>query len=203
MKKALLATLVVSGFMYGSLAYADSHTVAIGYAQSKVQDFKNIRGVNLHYRYEWDSPVSIIGSFTYMKGSENHSGRREFDSGRGAMDAKYYSARGHLDGKYYSLMAGPAYRINDYVSIYGLLGFAHTKIDADIKELLEGEHGPISSRRTSLDKKSTDFAYGAGVEVNPMPNFSVYAGYEGSSAKVVGNKNHGINGFNIGIGYRF
>ncbi|MDX7986924.1 autotransporter outer membrane beta-barrel domain-containing protein [Xenorhabdus sp. 12] len=199
MKKAFLATLVVSGFMYVSLAYADSHTVAVGYAQSKVQNFKNIRGVNLHYRYEWDSPVSIIGSFTYMKGSENHSGKRKYE----AIEGAYYSARGHLDGKYYSLMAGPAYRINDYVSIYGLIGFAHTKIDADIKDMFTNKHGPIKSRHVKVDKKSTDFAYGAGVEVNPMPNLSVYAGYEGSSAKLVDNGSHSINGFNIGLGYRF
>lgn len=34
---------------------ADNHTLSAGYAQSKVQDFKNIKGVNLQYRYEWDS----------------------------------------------------------------------------------------------------------------------------------------------------
>ncbi|WP_458864243.1 porin family protein, partial [Xenorhabdus khoisanae] len=70
MKKPFLATLAVSGFMGGSLPHPDSNTVAVGYAQSKVQNFKNIRGVNLHYRYEMDSPVSIVGSLTYMKGDE-------------------------------------------------------------------------------------------------------------------------------------
>lgn len=39
---------------------ADNHTLSAGYAQSKVQDFKNIKGVNLQYRYEWDSPVSVV-----------------------------------------------------------------------------------------------------------------------------------------------
>ncbi|MXD56928.1 Ail/Lom family protein, partial [Escherichia coli] len=30
---------------------ADTHTLTPGYTQSKVQDFKNIKGVNLQYRY--------------------------------------------------------------------------------------------------------------------------------------------------------
>ncbi|CDL84183.1 Ail/Lom family outer membrane beta-barrel protein [Xenorhabdus szentirmaii] len=186
MKKALLFTLVASGFLYGSLAHANSQTVAIGFAQSKVQDFKHINGVNLHYRYEWDYPISIISSFTYMKGSEN---------------ATQGNMRNHFDLKYYALMAGPAYRINDYVSVYGLLGFAHTKahLSGSGVSIQQGHRRVVSYKG---DDNSTDFAYGAGVEVNPMPNFSVYAGYEGSAIK-----NHGtrldINGFNIGVGYRF
>ncbi|OTA20243.1 virulence membrane protein PagC [Xenorhabdus beddingii] len=191
MKKALLATLVVSGFMYGSFAYADTNTVAVGYAQSKVQDFKNIRGVNLHYRYEWDSPVSIIGSLTYMKGSESDS-HKDNNS----------VEKGNADVKYYSLMAGPAYRINDYVSVYGLLGFAHSKIDVSINGTYLKKNGETVSHSANVNKKSTHIAYGAGVEVNPIQNLSLYAGYEGTSAKFNDNS-HSINGFNIGIGYRF
>ncbi|OTA16885.1 virulence membrane protein PagC [Xenorhabdus vietnamensis] len=191
MKKALLATLVVSGFMCGSVAYADTQTVAVGYAQSKIQDIKDIRGVNFHYRYEWDSPVSIIGSFTYMKGSENGSG-----------SGVYRSWKANADLKYYSLMAGPAYRINDYVSVYGVLGFVHSKVDVFGRGTERGKNGEIISYSVKLDNKSTDFAYGAGVEINPIPNLSLYAGYEGSSLK--GREDRlNINGFNIGVGYRF
>ncbi|AOM41451.1 Ail/Lom family outer membrane beta-barrel protein [Xenorhabdus hominickii] len=190
MRKSLLATVVVSGFIYGSFAYADSHTVAVGYAQSKVQNFKDIRGVNLHYRYEWDSPVSIIGSFTYMKGDKNGNYKSEDSIEKGSLDVKYYS-----------LVAGPAYRINDYVSVYGLLGFAHSTLDVSVSKSIK-----INRRITSItgkaDSKSTNFVYGAGVEVNPIQNISLYAGYEGASAKHY-DKNFGINGFNIGVGYRF
>ncbi|MDC9589245.1 Ail/Lom family outer membrane beta-barrel protein [Xenorhabdus sp. XENO-10] len=191
MKKTLLATLVVSGFMCGSVVYADSQTVAVGYAQSKIQDIKNIRGVNLHYRYEWDSPVSIIGSFTYMKDNESGSGHNEHGPWKANADLKYYS-----------LMAGPAYRINDYISVYGLLGFAHSKVDVSESGTERGRNGEIISHSVKLDNKSTDFAYGAGVDVNPIPNLSLYAGYEGSSLK--GREDRlNINGFNIGVGYRF
>ncbi|PHM71853.1 Ail/Lom family outer membrane beta-barrel protein [Xenorhabdus kozodoii] len=190
MKNALLATLVVSSFIYGSVTYADSQTVAVGYAQSQVQDFKTIRGANLHYSYEWDSPVIIMGSFTYMKGSKNGSYNNNNQSWKGSADLKYYS-----------LMVGPAYRIDDGVSIYGLLGFSHSKID-----LFENEYeeikGKISHYSWNINKESTHFAYGAGVEFNPIQNLSLYAGYEGSSAKY-SSKDQGINGFNVGLGYRF
>ncbi|SFN93709.1 Ail/Lom family outer membrane beta-barrel protein [Xenorhabdus japonica] len=190
MKKSLLATLIVSGFMCGSVAYADSQTVAVGYAQSKIQDIKNLRGVNLHYRYEWDSPVSMIGSFTYMKSSESHSGYND-----------YGPWKANADLKYYSLMAGPAYRVNDYISVYGLLGFAHSKAELSGRATVY-EDRKIMLYPVKLDNKSTELAYGAGVDVNPIPNLSLYAGYEGSSLKGSGDRLN-INGFNIGVGYRF
>ncbi|CBJ79635.1 Virulence membrane protein pagC precursor [Xenorhabdus bovienii str. Jollieti] len=192
-KKALLATLAVSGVMYGSLAYADSHTVTVGYAQSKVQNFKDIRGVNLHYRYEWDSPVSIIGSFTHMKGDRDYKFSFKHNG-------KNYTGEDSLDMKYYSLMAGPAYRINDYLSVYGLLGFAHSKADAT-----EGAYhlrNTVEVEASKMNRKSTNFAYGAGVEVNPIQSLSLYAGYEGASVKYNDNREE-INGFNLGVGYRF
>lgn len=73
MKKLALFVVAVSSLLGSSCALADNHTLSLGYAQAKVQDFKNIRGLNMQYRYEWDSPVSIVGSATYMKGDEDYS----------------------------------------------------------------------------------------------------------------------------------
>ncbi len=70
MKKIALAVWVAATLTSGA-ALADNHTVSVGYAQSNVEDFKNIRGVNVQYRYEWDSPVSLMGSFTYMSGDQD------------------------------------------------------------------------------------------------------------------------------------
>lgn len=169
------------------MAFADNQSVSIGYAQSDVQDFKNIRGVNLQYRYEFDSPFSVVGSFTYMSGSE---------------DRHYYvdsdAVNTNIDVKYYSLLVGPAYRINDYVSLYALGGAALTKADADVKWLNAGSNDIM---RASESYKSTSFAYGAGVIINPIENLTVNVGYEGTTADL--DDNYSINGFNIGIGYRF
>ncbi|WP_072010861.1 MULTISPECIES: Ail/Lom family outer membrane beta-barrel protein [unclassified Serratia (in: enterobacteria)] len=118
MKALWMTSALVAALGLSSLAQADQHTVSLGYAQSKVQDLHNINGVNLKYRYEWDSPVSVIGSFTYMSGKDDYS----YLLARDIIDNK-------VDLKYYSLSVGPAYRFNEFVSIYGLLGFSHNKVD--------------------------------------------------------------------------
>lgn len=186
MKKISLAVFVAASLASGA-ALADNQTVSLGYAQSKVENFKNIRGVNAQYRYEWDSPLSVIGSFTYMSGDD---------------DQKYYvdsdSVKNHIDVKYYSLMAGPAYRINEYVSLYALGGVAHTKADVDTKWVNAGDG---YTQKDSLSEKSTSFAYGAGVQFNPTEELAVNVGYEGTNADIDGS--HSINGWNVGVGYRF
>ena len=186
MKKLSLAVLVIAGLTSG-MAFSDNQSVSIGYAQSKVQDFKNIRGVNLQYRYEFDSPLSVVGSFTYMSGSEDRNYFVDSDA-----------VNTNIDVKYYSLMAGPAYRINDYVSLYALGGAARTKADADVKWLNAGTNDIM---RASESYKSTSFAYGAGIIINPIENLTVNVGYEGTTADL--DDNYSINGFNIGVGYRF
>lgn len=186
MKKISLAVLVAASLASGA-ALADNQTVSLGYAQSKVENFKNIRGVNAQYRYEWDSPLSVIGSFTYMSGDD---------------DQRYYvdsdSVKNHIDVKYYSLMAGPAYRINEYVSLYALGGVAHTKADGDTTWVNAGDG---YTQKDSISEKSTSFAYGAGVQFNPTAELAINVGYEGTNADLQGD--HSINGWNVGVGYRF
>jgi opacity protein-like surface antigen len=67
MKKVSLAILAAATMMSGAVL-ADNHTVSLGYAQSDFENLGDIRGVNVQYRYEWDSPLSVMGSFTYMSG---------------------------------------------------------------------------------------------------------------------------------------
>lgn len=186
MNKISLAVLVAASLL-SSAAFADNHTVSLGYAQSDVENFKDIRGVNAQYRYEWDSPFSVMGSFTYMSGDE---------------DQHYYvasdSVKNHIDVKYYSLLVGPAYRINEYVSLYALGGVAHTKADGDTRWVNTGDG---YTQKDSISEKSTSFAYGAGVQFNPTENLAVNVGYEGTNADLQGD--HAINGWNVGVGYRF
>lgn len=186
MKKIAVGIFVAASLMSGA-ALADDHTVSVGYAQSKVEDFKNIRGVNLQYRYEFDSPVSVIGSFTYLSGDE---------------DQHYYvasdSVKNSVDVKYYSVMAGPAYRLNEFVSLYVLGGVAHAKADGDTTWVNAGDNYRV---RESISEKSTDFAWGAGVQFNPTENLALNVGYEGTNVDIDGSR--AINGFNVGVGYRF
>ncbi len=182
LRKVVIGCLLSSCAVISANASTVNHTVSLGYAQSKVPDLKNIRGMNAQYRYEWDSPVSVMGSLTYMKGDDSYS-LRENSSG--------YDGKATM--KYYSLLAGPAYRINDYVSLYALAGFTHTKVVDQVTYLTQYSETYKGNRST--------VAYGAGVILNPLNNISINIGYEGTRVKYNGIAP--INGFNIGAGYRF
>ncbi|SUB17686.1 Outer membrane protein X precursor [Pantoea agglomerans] len=98
---ALACVLAVSA---GS-AMAQS-TVTGGYAQSDYQGVANkANGFNLKYRYEDGSnPLGWIGSFTYTEKDNTDSGI-------------------YNKGQYYGVTGGPAFRLNDWASIYGVVGY--------------------------------------------------------------------------------
>jgi len=182
LRKVVIGCLLSSCAVISTHVSADNHTISLGYAQSKVPDFKSIRGVNAQYRYEWDSPVSVMGSLTYMTGDDSYSLRENFSGYDGKVAMKYYS-----------MLAGPAYRVNDYVSLYVLAGIAHMKVADKVTYLTQYSESDKENR--------TSAAYGAGVIFNPMKNLSVNIGYEGTY--INDNGTISINGFNIGAGYRF
>lgn len=187
MKKNILLLALVSTFFLGGIARADNHSISLGYAESRVKYFEHIKGVNAQYRYEWDSPLSVVGTLTYMSGSDVQN--------YFYVDDDYsVTAKNDIDAKYYSLLVGPAYRINELVSFYALVGVSHVKVKQNAK-LSDGT-------RDHADDKSTDFAYGAGMIINPVENFVVTLGYEGNKLNVA-DVDSSINGFNIGVGYRF
>lgn len=191
MKTLFIGSALIAILGLSTQAQADRQTITLGYAHSKVQDLKNINGVNVKYRYEWNSPFSIMGSFTYMGGKSDYS----YLATKDIIDNK-------VDLKYYSLSAGPAYRINSYVSVYGLVGVNYNKADYSTRWLNyeSGSYRDMGTTDGSISK--TSFMYGAGMQINPIENVAVDIGYEGSSLND-GEKNHAINGFNIGVGYRF
>lgn len=161
-------------------AMAAGHTVSLGYAQTNVDDFKNLKGVNAQYRYENQSPWGAVVSSTYTSGKEDNS-------------FKYSEGEGKL--KYFSVLAGPSYRFNEYVSVYGLAGFAHIKYNYD-------EYQRTGAFNYSEKTNRTEFAYGVGVSVNPVQNIAVNVGYEGTSGKF-NDETINFNGFNVGVGYKF
>ncbi|PHM64425.1 virulence membrane protein PagC [Xenorhabdus stockiae] len=222
-KKVLIITLVMPFFIYGSLAKADTQTFGIGYSNSQISTPANtyLDGVNIHYRYEWDSPVSIIGTFTHMRGNTNQVVQYT-NSASEAHQNTLFEQPIAFKSKYFSLMVGPAYRINDYLSIYSLIGIAHVtnsahkiSIDTNDGSVGTGEANPAASGGFDIlptsdeTLKSNELAYGAGIEINPVKNFSVYLAYEVTRSKHAprGSRNEGvnnfINGFNVGVGYRF
>lgn len=172
-KTTLLLSTLLACAMGMSVAQA-TQTVSLGYAQAKVDDFKDPKGITAKYHYQGDSDLGIIGSFTYVS----------------AEQTEYYqnSSSDVYKLKYYSLMAGPSYRFNEYVSVYGLAGIGRGKSSWE-----EGD----AVRESGSESKSS-FAYGAGIQITPVANWAIDIGYEGT--KIYETR---VDAFNIGVGYRF
>ncbi|HAT1685255.1 TPA: Ail/Lom family outer membrane beta-barrel protein [Klebsiella oxytoca] len=185
-KLAAIVVLTGAGIMTCGIGMANAaeqpqSTASIGYAYSHIKDFGNLNGVNLSYRYEFTPEWGVIGSFSWVKGSNTDD----------------FNYKSKVDANMYSLLVGPTYRMNDYVSFYAQAGaaFAHVKANDWYDD----------GSSDSYSGHNTGFAYGAGVQFNPVENVAVTVGYEGSSFSNKKNINSSFspNGFNIGVGYRF
>ncbi|EQB99008.1 Ail/Lom family outer membrane beta-barrel protein [Photorhabdus temperata] len=184
MKRTLVASVVAVGlsvFAFAANASGES-TISGGYAQSHVKtdnkDFEklfdgNPKGFNLKYRYELDNNFGVISSFTYT-----YLGYDYYQGGKKVAES---------DMDYYSLMAGPTYRFNEYVSVYGMVGAAHGKVKGS---------NFITSQSDS--KSKTSVGYGVGLQFNPMPNWTIDTSYEYSKLDELK-----IGTWVVGVGYRF
>lgn len=188
MKKHSIGILFISYLVANNAALADKNTLSFGYAQSKVESFKNIKGVNAQYRYEFSSPISILSSLTYLSGSRSES---YHDSN--ASVSEYAKTK----MKTYSVQIGPVYRFTNVASAYTTIGINHAKVKNTSEVKIFQNH-----KKRQNSESSTTFAYGAGLILNPLENISANIGYEGTRIKL-NDKHYGINGFNIGVGYRF
>ena len=115
-----------------------------------------------------DSPLGVIGSFTYTEKS------------RTASSGDYNK------NQYYGITAGPAYRINDWASIYGVVGVGYGKFQTT--EYPTYKH----------DTSDYGFSYGAGLQFNPMENVALDFSYEQSRIRSVD-----VGTWIAGVGYRF
>ena len=173
MKKiACLSALACVVALGTSSAFADTSTVTAGYAQGDMQGVANkADGFNLKYRYEWDtsSPWSAIGSFTYI----------EKDQSTGSDYQK---------GQYYGITGGPAFRINDWASIYGVVGVGAGKFTNNADQGYRDTHS----------NSDAGVSYGAGLQFNPMQNVALDVSYEQSRIRSVD-----IGTWIAGVGYTF
>ncbi|MDY6455943.1 Ail/Lom family outer membrane beta-barrel protein [Acinetobacter faecalis] len=111
LNKTVKLGLLVAAVAASSSVFADNHSFSLGYAQSKISDI-DLKGVNAQYRYEWNSPFSLISSISYLKGD---------------VTEQEYLEIYNTDIKYFSYMMGPAYRFNNYVSVYATTGISNIK----------------------------------------------------------------------------
>lgn len=151
-------------------AFAGESTVSAGYAMGDLQGVVNkADGFNLKYRYEFDNnPLGVIGSFTYLEKNGSDHGF-------------YHKAQ------YQSITAGPAYRFNDWASIYGVIGLGYGRFTHN-------------AQNGSNNHNTSDygFSYGAGLQFNPIHEVALDVGYEQSRIRSVD-----VGSWMVGVGYRF
>ncbi|ELM3722607.1 Ail/Lom family outer membrane beta-barrel protein [Edwardsiella piscicida] len=185
MKKQIAGLVLgAAGILTVQVAQAGSSTLSLGYAQSKVQNFKNMPGVNLQYRYEWDSALSVMASLSVLQ--------NDVDSTTHWWGV---TSQDHVKARYNSLLIGPAWRLNEAVSLYAAAGMSHSQMARDY--VSSAGQAPIHYADTV-----NALAYGGGVLVNLSAHVTANLGYEGSQTRVQGQRRH-VNGVNVGLGYRF
>ncbi|EHX6839199.1 outer membrane beta-barrel protein [Salmonella enterica subsp. enterica serovar Schwarzengrund] len=159
-------------------SYAEKHSVSMGYATgylfvngNKSSD-GSPDGMNFKYRYEFNNTWGIVGSFTF-------SGDTIGDFIK-------------TDWGYTSYQVGPSLRINNYVSLYSLLGIA--RADSDVSTM--------SEKHTF---KKNALAGSFGLQINPLPKMVIDMGYEYAKFNDYPQNDNNIESllFNIGVGYRF
>jgi len=153
---------------------------------------------------DFKNTVSLGYAYTDLSGflSGNASGANlkynweELNSGFGVVgsltytkaDVDYYGYKVG-DAKYTSLLVGPSYRFNEYINAYVMLGAARGQIDDN--------WGDSDSK--------TSFAYGAGLQVNPVENVAVNLSYEHTRFKIEDENDSEIKAgtWILGVGYSF
>lgn len=154
------------------------------------------KGINLKYRYEITDDWGVIGSFTYA--SQN------FNSHYSAIDPEtkdYDADKASGKYKYYSFLVGPTHRFNDYVSEYVMVGAAFSRFKGSYSEAYNTSHSDgdvMGYTSINASDKKTQFAYSAGIQINPIKNVAIDVAYEGS-----GSGDWRTSGFNVGVGYSF
>ncbi|XNM87514.1 outer membrane protein OmpX [Escherichia coli] len=137
-----------SGLTAGTSVAATS-TVTGGYAQSDAQGQMNKKGgFNLKYRYEEDnSPLGVIGLPLTRR--------------KAVLQALVTTTKTSTTA---SLLV-PADRLNDWASIYGVVGVGYGKFQTT--EYPTYKH----------DTSDYGFSYGAGLQFNPMENVALDFSY--------------------------
>ncbi|HGU4860842.1 TPA: Ail/Lom family outer membrane beta-barrel protein, partial [Escherichia coli] len=96
---------------------------------------KNPQGINIRYRYEITDDFGVITSFTWTRSLTNSQTFIDVQSADHTRKIKNpaASARTDIRANYWSLLAGPSWRVNQYMSLYAMAGMGVAKVSADLK----------------------------------------------------------------------
>ncbi|WP_340616464.1 Ail/Lom family outer membrane beta-barrel protein [Xenorhabdus entomophaga] len=172
MNRILIAMFVLLTFPATQTYAVEGQTTSVGYASGHFDKAGEVipRRMNFNHYYQMSPDWGVVGSFSWLKGDKNWEPAQP-------------------------LLAGPAYRINHYFSLYGIVGIARLKWGN------EGKRGTYFDTYTYSDKNMT-LAWGTGVLINPLENINFYISYKETQIQPE-NESYHVNGLNIEVGYHF
>lgn len=175
--------------------YPSDISISPGHADK----YRDPKGFNVKYRYEFTDNLGVIGSFTYA-GDKFKGGI----SGSSESEAASQDIKGSVKVNYFNIGVGPTWRFNEWVSAYAMGGVAFSQYSGyytnDIKyeKTEDREASTENVERGSIGKTKTEFSYGAGLQFNPLNNVAIDIAYEGTTGG-----DFKSNGFIVGVGYKF
>lgn len=146
----------------------------------------HMNGMNLQYHHQWDHPLGI---FTSLTTAFNHE--------------RPLPKKGYIKSREYhhSFILGPVYKVHKYISVWGGVGGAYTNQNVSLpKDQTEMEK---SANNIIKIYQSTSFSYGGGVMFKLGQHCALNISYHGSRIHTAVNRNNGIHGVHVGVGYQF
>ena len=90
---------------------------------------KSPLGMSIRYRYEITDELGVIASFTWARSMTNAQAFIDVKPSAPSREVKNpaASARTDIRANYWSLLSGPSWRFNEYLSVYAMAGMGGCK----------------------------------------------------------------------------
>ncbi len=160
---------------------------------------KSPQGMNIKYRYEITDEIGVITSFAWARSMTSAQAFIDVKPSEPSRDVikNAASARTDIRANYLSLLSGPSWRFNEYLSVYAMTGIAVTKVTYDLK-VNDNLNGGAGSFSESNSTKKTSIAWSAGAQFNFNKSVTMDVSYESS-----GSGAWKTDGLFAGIGLKF
>ena len=191
MKKYSVLLMLMTGILISMPATAGRHSFTLGYTGAQVADLNNLKGVNLKYRYEWNSPLSVIASASYLKSTtyyEHNSLNQSY-----ARETRIWE---------YSLLAGPAWRFNEFFSIYAQAGATFNKTTVNWANVFIAPVNRGMNYMFHKTSRSTVPMISLGTQINPLSPIVLDLSYDVARPKISG-ETKTFSSVNLGAGIAF
>lgn len=116
---------------------------------------KSPLGMSIRYRYEITDELGVIASFTWARSMTNAQAFIDVKPSDPSREVKNpaASARTDIRANYWSLLSGPSWRFNEYLSVYAMAGMGVAKVTTDLKINDNLNHGAGSFSESNSTKK--------------------------------------------------